>query len=58
MADNLRVLLVIALIAVTAVPVSLVMVDLNVPDWSLFAGHTGIFAIGLFCSTLLGRTNP
>jgi len=54
MAEKIKILLMIAFIFLTTVPVALAMVKLDVPTWALFAGHTGIFAAGLYCS-LLGR---
>lgn len=58
MAEKLTNLLLVVLIVIVSLPVTLAMVKLDVPNWALFSGHAGIFAIGLFISTLRGRTNP
>lgn len=54
----LLIVLLIVLIGIASLPIVLVMVKLEVPNAALFSGHAGIFAIGLFISTLRGRINP
>lgn len=52
MAERWKILLLIAFLFLTVIPVSLVAVKVYVSPWLLVAGHAGVMLFGFMCAEL------
>ncbi|EHK4934892.1 hypothetical protein I8E03_002285 [Salmonella enterica] len=57
MAERWKILLLIAFLFLTVIPVSLVAVKVYVSPWLLIAGHAGVMIFGFICAELAREKN-
>ncbi|WP_370906205.1 hypothetical protein [Citrobacter koseri] len=55
MAERWKIFLIIAFVALTVMPISMVAAKIDVPVWAMIAGHCGAIVFG-FIAGELGRS--